>query len=154
MNLYHEALLHVELSGPTLFAPIISEAMKQAEIAKSRQYQSLAYQVLLILTDGEIHDMEQTIQLIMRAVTLPLSIIIVGVGMAEFDSMNQLDGDSGLFGGNGVKAGRDIVQFVAFRDIGLDGSRLAKELLAELPKQVVQYMQLAGIVPAKPQVPV
>jgi len=61
--------------------------------------------------------------------------------------MQRLDGDGGLFGKGGVKCARDIVQFVAFRDLQLNGDILAKELLAELPRQVVQYMSLIGKAP-------
>jgi hypothetical protein len=71
---------------------------------------------------------------------LPLSLIIVGVGQATFDNMKRLDGDDGLFDSMGHKAPRDIVQFVPFRDVGLDQDALARELLAELPGQVVSYM--------------
>jgi hypothetical protein len=45
------------------------------------------------LTDGVINDMQATIDQIVRASRLPLSIIIVGVGGAEFDQMTALDGD-------------------------------------------------------------
>ena len=59
--------------------------------------------------------MEKTIDLIVSATELPLSIIIVGVGEADFTNMNRLDGDNGLFNSKGQKARRDIVQFVPFR---------------------------------------
>jgi len=46
-----------------------------------------------------------------------MSIIIVGVGGADFDTMEELDGDSvKLTAPNGKKAVRDIVQFVPFRN--------------------------------------
>ena len=94
-----------------------------------KQNGSNTYQTLLILTDGEIHDMDQTIDKLIRGADLPLSIIIVGVGSANFDNMNRLDGDNGLYGSNGVKSRRDIVQFVPFRDVKMDGDLLARELL-------------------------
>lgn len=78
---------------------------------------SHSYQVLLILTDGEIHDMDKTINLIVNNSRLPLSIIIVGIGKADFSNMNTLDGDNGLFDSNGRKADRDIVQFVPFNQV-------------------------------------
>lgn len=37
--------------------------------------------------------MEKTIDEIVRGADLPLSIVIVGVGEADFDSMDVLDGD-------------------------------------------------------------
>ena len=93
--------------------------------------------------------MDRTIDLVIRAGNLPLSIIIVGVGNANFDNMNRLDGDNGLYGSNGQKAQRDIVQFVPFRDVKMNGDLLAKELLAELPGQVVQYMSMIGKPPGQ-----
>ena len=45
-----------------------------------------------------------------------MSIIIVGVGRADFSAMDALDGDDGVLrDGFGNKARRDIVQFVPFR---------------------------------------
>lgn len=38
------------------------------------------YNIMLILTDGEIHDMDATKRIIVDASNGPLSIIIVGVG--------------------------------------------------------------------------
>lgn len=108
------------------------------------------YQVLLILTDGEIHDMDLTIDLITNAAALPLSIIIVGVGSADFTNMEKLDGDSGLVSSQGVKCPRDIVQFVPFRNVSGNSVMLAQELLRELPNQVVQYMKLMGRPPNQP----
>jgi hypothetical protein len=39
--------------------------------------------------------MEKTVDLIISSAKLPYSIIIVGIGNAEFDNMNILDGDAG-----------------------------------------------------------
>jgi hypothetical protein len=113
MAMYKTALIHVELAGPTYFGPLIQETIKLAYECK--QAGSNVYQTLLILTDGEIHDMDQTIDLIIQAAELPLSIIIVGVGNADFGNMQKLDGDNGLFGSNGRRCPRDLVQFVPFR---------------------------------------
>ena len=68
-----------------------------------------AYIIHLILTDGEIHDMSETIECIVDSSHLPLSLIIVGIGQADFGNMDTLDGDNGLIGRNGRKAIRDLV---------------------------------------------
>jgi len=74
------------------------------------------YFVLLIITDGVISDMADTKRAIVYASTLPYSIIIVGVGSADFSAMDALDCDSGLLRDHdGHVAQRDIVQFVPFR---------------------------------------
>ena len=54
------------------------------------------YFILLILTDGVITDMDQTKQAVVAASGLPMSIIIVGVGGADFKMMEELDSDEGV----------------------------------------------------------
>ena len=94
--------------------------------------------------------MDQTIDLLVNNCNLPISIIIVGIGNAEFTNMVRLDGDNGLYNSKGKKAPRDIVQFVPFRDVGMNPDALARELLAELPGQVTQYYSMINKPPGKP----
>lgn len=47
----------------------------------------------MIITDGIINDMDLTKELIVSMCELPVSIIIVGVGSADFSQMEELDGD-------------------------------------------------------------
>ena len=48
---------------------------------------------MLIITDGDIHDMKETTDLIVDLSKFPVSIIIVGVGNDSFDKMKFLDSD-------------------------------------------------------------
>lgn len=76
------------------------------------------YYILLILTDGVVTDMADTREAIVRASHLPMSVIIVGVGNADFTDMQTLDGDDGVLRSpRGEPAVRDIVQFVPFREL-------------------------------------
>jgi hypothetical protein len=70
----------------------------------------------MIITDGEIHDMEATKDLIVAGSHLPLSIIIIGVGDEKFKLMKDLDSDDKLLrDSRGQLATRDVVQFVKFK---------------------------------------
>ena len=76
----------------------------------------LQYYVLLILTDGCIMDMQNTLQALVNASELPLSLLIVGVGNEDFSAMDVLDGDQHrIRAPDGRMAARDSVQFVPFR---------------------------------------
>lgn len=85
-----------------------------------------------------------------------MSIIIVGVGEADFAAMEMLDADKVRLSANGRNAERDIVQFVPFREFLAPGNhvmsqaRLAKEVLAEIPEQVTSWMLKNGIKPRPP----
>uniref|UniRef100_A0A1A8EYL0 Copine III n=2 Tax=Nothobranchius TaxID=28779 RepID=A0A1A8EYL0_9TELE len=112
---YQQCLPQVKLYGPTNFAPIINHVAHFGRQALQQQTAS-QYFVLLIITDGVITDMDQTRSAIVNASRLPMSIIIVGVGGANFEAMEFLDGDDGtLRSATGEAALRDIVQFVPFR---------------------------------------
>lgn len=74
------------------------------------------YFILLILTDGVITDMSDTREAIVQASHLPMSVIIVGIGNADFSDMQMLDGNDGILRSpKGEPVLRDIVQFVPFR---------------------------------------
>ena len=94
-------------------------------------------------------DMQQTIDALVRGSRLPLSVVIVGVGDADFSSMEKLDGDGQkLRAANGTIAARDIVQFVPFSKYREQSmGRLAAETLCEIPRQMVNYMKAQHFVP-------
>lgn len=61
--------------------------------------------------------MADTREAIVHASHLPMSVIIVGVGNADFTDMQILDGDDGILRSpKGEPVLRDIVQFVPFKD--------------------------------------
>ncbi|KAJ0401167.1 hypothetical protein P43SY_004374 [Pythium insidiosum] len=153
MQLYSSSLFHIRLHGPTCFAPLIQQTVAIASSLNDPTRQK--YFVLLIITDGAIMDMPMTIDAIVQAShAVPLSIVIIGVGDADFSSMSALDGDGRqLRGTNGQPAARDIVQFVPFTRFVHDPSALARETLAEIPYQLCQYMKVRGINPKPPVQP-
>jgi hypothetical protein len=72
--------------------------------------------VLLILSDGCIMDMQPTLTALVNASGLPLSLLIVGVGQADFAAMEALDGDKlRIRAPDGRSAVRDTVQFCELR---------------------------------------
>ncbi|XP_067434043.1 copine-3-like isoform X1 [Thunnus thynnus] len=136
---YQECLPQLKLWGPTNFSPIINHV---ACFARQALYQNTAtqYYVLLIITDGVITDMDRTRTAIVDASHLPMSIIIVGVGGADFSAMEFLDSDDKLLRSpSGHVASRDIVQFVPFRNFQGSSMALAQSVLAELPDQVSSF---------------
>eukprot|EP01083_Nonionella_stella_P029949 82269_1 len=140
-----------QLSGPTLFEPILNKAKRCAQIA--HQSNGLQYFILLILTDGIINDMKQTKDQIveMANTNLPISIIIVGIGNANFSAMSELDGDdNGLCNSKGQYSKRDIVQFVPMNKYQ-NLSELSKQTLMEIPQQFISYTRAHGVVPGQKQ---
>lgn len=146
LNCYRDALLRIRLSGPTRFAPVIRLSR---EIAERSFMESRTYTILLILTDGVIDDMKSTVDEVVAAGRSPLSIIIIGVGSADFRKMEILDADDvPLVSSGGVKMCRDIVQFVPFKEYEMvHRSCLAQKVLEELPRQVCEWAEMNNVRP-------
>ncbi|XP_063062950.1 copine-3-like isoform X1 [Engraulis encrasicolus] len=151
---YRVCLPQVRLYGPTNFSPIINHVARFAYDAASQKSAS-QYYVLLIITDGVITDLDQTRSAIVNASRLPMSIIIVGVGGADFSAMEFLDGDDGrLRAPSGETAARDIVQFVPFRNFqNSPKEALAQSVLAEVPGQLVSYFNMTKLPPPSQPAP-
>ena len=147
---YRQSLGRVTLAGPTHFTPIIDKVISEIKYDLENNQEENHYYILLILTDGCINDMQQTCDKIVEASYLPLSIIIVGIGNADFSLMDILDGDKNpLKNSRGELRKRDIVQFVKFEDFkknnAIDyGTDLTEEVLKEIPIQVEEYFEKCG----------
>ena len=147
---YKESLDKIELSGPTYFSPVIRKVMREINDDLKNRKEENHYYILMILTDGVIIDMNETIDCIVEASKLPLSIIIIGIGEADFTNMKILDGDEKpLINSYGEIRKRDIVQFVKFNQYkdknGIkDETELAAEVLKEIPRQIEDYYHYCG----------
>ena len=147
---YRKALRVVGLSGPTNFSEVIQTASVFASDAFKPDSQH--YDIVLFLTDGMITDKQQTTDAIVNAANnLPMSIIIVGVGAADFSEMDKLDANiAPLVASDNTAAKRDIVTFVNYREVIKGGlPAVAAKTLRPLPEQIMTYMLQKGI-PAMP----
>lgn len=123
----YEKIIHddnIVFAGPTYFSHVIKVAI---ENIKNEE----AYHVLFIFTDGQCDDYDATIKAIKLAVDKPMSIIIVGIGKADFTAMRNFDD---------LRISRDVVQFVPFREYATV-DQFRNEALAELPKQIIQFYE-------------
>ncbi|KAJ6305586.1 hypothetical protein OIU78_021015 [Salix suchowensis] len=139
---YREIVPHLQLSGPTSFAPIIDAAI---DIVKKSGGQ---YHVLVIIADGQVTrnpdippgrfspQEHATVNSIVAASKYPLSIILVGVGDGPWDAMQQFDD-------NIPQRAFDNFQFVNFTKIMSDNTEASKKetafALAALMEIPLQY---------------
>jgi len=134
------------MSKPSDICEVIQVASKfaRSKQAEAKIFGKQSYTTLMILTAGAVANIQQTTQVLEKIADSPLSIVIVGIGNADFTAMSFLD----EVGGNGN--GRDIVQFIKFNDHKTDQHSFTAAALEELPAQVVAYFQSHGIDPASP----
>ena len=147
MAAYQDNVNNIKFMGPTHFADLLKECRKQVKECKNEKM----YHILMILTDGEIHDIDETIAEIseMAKENLPVSIVIIGVGNEEFSNMVRLDGDDVAL----VAGVKDIVQFVKYEDVvrrsqpaELAGN-LGALVLDEIPSAMVKCFMDKNMLP-------
>eukprot|EP00978_Attheya_sp_CCMP212_P015662 scaffold40347_cov55-Attheya_sp.AAC.3 len=134
------------MSRPTVFNEVLEATAQRAQLSllEAQKRDSQAYTILLILTDGAVSDVKATADCLNRISGNPLSVIIVGVGEADFGAMQHLDDSAG------GTLSRDIVQFVAFNEHAHSSHSLTQATLEEVPEQLVEYFQRRNIDPLPP----
>lgn len=148
LNAYRAALEHVRLSGPTVFSEILDRVA--TDCANQRVTQATQrYSILLLITDGTINDLEATMEQLIRASRLPISVVILGVGDADWTDMTLLDADDEESPLHALVE-RDIVQFVPFRSYRNTPEVLASKVLEEIPGQLLGFMKSRDIRPNPP----
>ncbi|KAJ9564210.1 hypothetical protein OSB04_000176 [Centaurea solstitialis] len=148
MSRYREIVPHLKLSGPTSFAPVIEQAMTIVEKSGGQ------YHVLLIIADGQVTrsvdtehgrlspQEQNTVDAIVEASKLPLSIVLVGVGDGPWDMMKEFDD-------NIPDRDFDNFQFVNFTEIMSKNmpsirkeTEFALSALMEIPSQYKATIEL------------
>ena len=148
LKTYRNSLFQIKFDGPTYFAPVITQVMNEIKREMDNGINN-HYYILMILTDGIINDMDATCDVIYDAAFLPMSIIIIGIGNANFTNMETLDGDDELLRNSKDEVTkRDLVQFVQFNKyanrVENEGviNELAEDVLKEIPRQVEEYYEM------------
>ncbi|XP_024975121.1 E3 ubiquitin-protein ligase RGLG2-like [Cynara cardunculus var. scolymus] len=148
MSRYREIVPRLKLSGPTSFAPVIEQAMTIVEQSGGQ------YHVLLIIADGQVTrsvdteygqlspQEQNTVDAIVEASKLPLSIVLVGVGDGPWDMMKEFDD-------NIPDRDFDNFQFVNFTEIMSKNMPLIRKetefalsALMEIPSQYKATIEL------------
>jgi len=144
----------LKMSFPTKFNDVIHMASEYAtrdEEENGDDDTLLSYTILLILTAGNVQDVMETKKELLEASTGPLSIVIIGIGDADFSGMEFLDSfddeATPTTTGKSLSArGRDITKFVKFNDY-TTANALTEAVLDEIPDQLVNYFYSKGRMP-------
>lgn len=140
------------MSGPTMYDQVLQAAAVRAKNCQSQQHQSQAslsssasrsfrYCILLIITDGLSQDMDEIKRKLQVYSSVPLSVVIVGLGRADFGDMHRLCREIAR------SCNRPNLSFVEFRKHQHDPFSLGAAALHEIPTQILRYMGQHGIQP-------
>ena len=143
LTTYRNILPVITFGSDGLLSPIIMEINnKVKEKIKENDYKF--YDILLILTNGNIKDEIETINNIVESSFLPISIIIVGIGNGDFGYMDSFDENEEILinNSNNLKFNRNNIKFIHFNQyLKKEENKLTEEMLKDIPKQITEYYQ-------------
>ena len=135
---YRESLPKVTLDGPTYFFPVFKENLDM--LKDDDECPTSIYHILVIISDGNNHDLDEMIRQLIKSERYPISVCIVGVGDENFTRMLQMDSRTKpLEDKDGNKSERDMCQFVRYNDFRDRPDKLTEYMLTVIPSQVEAY---------------
>lgn len=115
------------------------------------------YTVLVLLTHGQVGDLEDTMNALCEAAKLPMSVVLVGFAHDSTDDLSALealdDEDDAVVDSSGEPCCRSNCHFVPFGMFAGNAARVAREALCELPSQVSKHFANAKPQPVAPTTP-
>ena len=116
-----------------------------------RTYERLDYRILVIITDGDVSDTENTLIQLVRANALPVSILVIGVGDEPMEKNKK------MFNSEFLKLKceggiiRDFISFLRWEDyngFGKPGPKVfVRDALKNIPMQIVRFYKIRGVLP-------
>ena len=144
VRVYQEAVGKVQSSWPLNFHNVIDKIAEEA-----KRNDSKTYHILLIFATGEIDDLDEASESLLRSSTLPVSVVIAGIGAASFNRMRLFEErimirvrENGKF--------RENIQFVRFNTFRNDPIALAGEVLKKIPGHILEFYDLVDFKPLIP----
>ena len=137
---YKNSLPQITLDGPTYFFPIFKENLNM--LKDDAECPTSVYHLLVIITDGTIHDLDEMKRQLIKNENQPISVCIVGVGDENFSKMYQLDcRTKPIEDKNGNVSTRDMCQFARYKDFRDRPDKLTEYMLMIIPSQVEAYFR-------------
>ena len=164
LKCYQNCVKDVSFSGPCNISPIINHVTKHAQ---TFMVDGKQYFVLIILTSGDINDLDEIRSAISAVSDWPISIIVAGIGNRNFSQFEELLFDHRPTTSSTTKRksktpsipiGRSNYHFVDIKTQMPSTSiqsfsssskanimrNVAKELLSQVPRQFAEWMQKSG----------
>lgn len=112
----------------------------------------LDYKTIILITDGDVCDVEAALHQVMRANALPISIIIIGVGTEPMTLNRKLFNTAYLKKNAEGGMIRNFIKFVHLHDyvdshMKFNAEAMVKAVFRDLPMQIVKFYQIRGIDP-------
>ena len=140
ISLYKKAVNTTIFGTGTFFSSVIVKTYNiiRNKMIKNKGTNSLNYNVLLIISDGKIHDIDWTIAWLKYCSNLPFSVVVIGVGEHATKDMKILNGEISF---EGKIIENNNVHYVHFKDFNGNIKKLRENALRYIPENISEYFE-------------
>lgn len=173
IELYRKVYPKIEPEEPTNLSAVLDRIRMMMKHQDKKNYK--IYTLMVIMTDGDITDRQDTVDKIVECASYPLSVVVLGIGQGNFDFMEFLETgqkmkepDNGkkkkkeekekgspqrrkvarLKSSNGKEAYRRIVRFVNYHNYNGKQTELEEAILRDVPRQMTEFYTLMNFNPS------
>lgn len=149
----HRGISYIPPTATMQFLPKMPVSNLQKNINKKpylKDLPPLNYQVITLITDGDICDPEAVLTQLIRANSLPVSLLVIGVGEEKMIKNEQIFTKEYLQSKCEGGVVRNFVKFLYWKEYAKikEGSRqFLRDVFGDLPLQIVRFYKLRGIKP-------
>jgi hypothetical protein len=145
LQAYRQASMGVQFFAPVEYSEIIHDVIKMAKVAQDNK--TNVYFVLIILTNGNIKQIEHTLNDVVQASEFPISILFAGIsntahpiGGGDHSKLTQLLDSSLKSLSTNRPLKRQCTYFVEHEKSA--DNHAVRELLSIIPMQITQWLLL------------
>ena len=111
-------------------------------------YDFREYNVLLIFANNDITDEKEFVKNIIFTSTLPISLIVVGLGKGPYTKIENIEQNFlNLVDDEGNKPERKCIKFVSFNKLQKNVQNTVKNSLFNIPEEMIEYLGIKNIEP-------
>ena len=111
-------------------------------------YDISEYNILLLFTNNDITNQQEFANDLILSSTLPMSVVIVGLGKGPFTNLETIENNFlNLTDNEGKKAKRKCIKFISFNKNLNNFQRTVRDSLINIPNEMIEFLSLNNIEP-------
>ena len=148
-KLYYEFLKAINFDKAKTNIDVIIKKFNGAIKEDIENYDTRDYNILLIFANNDITDEKEFVKNIIFTSTLPISIIVVGLGKGPYTKIENIEQNFlNLVDDEGNKPQRKCIKFISFNKKQKNAQSTVKNSLIDIPEKMIEYLAIKNIEPS------
>jgi hypothetical protein len=147
-RVYDSFMNEIDFSKKKTDLSLIIQKFNDKIKADISDYDISEYNMLLLFTSNDAINEKDFVNNLIQSSTLPISVVIVGLGKGPFTNLEKIENDFlNLTDNEGKKAKRKCSTFISFNKNSKNFQRTVRNSLINIPNEMVEFLTINNIEP-------